>query len=112
MFLLRLAENVGCESVAAPWMGHGPRRWQAAATQLAEQSQMLKHLLHGHLLAQEGEVHLGTLVRLGRLGLDSGRRRRNVEGAVVTTSCAGASRLWPTAFVIGSGGAGGGYGCR
>ena len=48
----------------------------ATATQLAEQSQMLKHLLHGHLLAQEGEVYLGTLVRLGRLRLDSGRRRR------------------------------------
>ena len=39
--------------------GAGTAALLAAAAQLVEQTQMLKHLFHGHLLAQECEVHLG-----------------------------------------------------
>ena len=64
---------------------------------------MLKHLFHGHLFAQEIEVHLGRVAEVGGAGLTGGGAGSTVEVAVVTTSSAGKSRLWPTAFSLAEG---------
>ena len=77
----------------------------AATAQAREAAQMLKHLFHGHLFAQECEVDLGPRGS-GALGRRLDRQEMlalRVEVAVVTTSSAGKSRLWPTAFSLAEG---------
>ena len=79
----------------------------AAAAKLAEHAQVLQDLLHGYLLAQEREVHLGTLGWLPRVGwLDSGRRRRYGDGGRGDHFLCGLVPFVAHGFVVGAGGGG------
>ena len=105
MFLPRLTEKVRLRVRGLTVHRAGAAALLATTAQAREEAQMLKYLLHSHLLAQICEVDLGPLGRgrVGVAGLTGGGAGSTLEAAVVTTFSAGKSRLWPTAFSLAEG---------
>src|SRR5262245_42607835 len=85
----------------------------AMATQLREQAQMPKHLLHAHLMAQECEVHLGARSAFRpRRTLDRPRRGPYRGGGRCDHFFRGEVPLVAHGVVVGSGCGCGGGGSR
>lgn len=76
-----------------------PAALQATAAELVEQPQVTQDLCHADLLAEEGEVHLGTSGTVGQRRLDGRRRRYGSSGETPIQTAKGR--------IVDEGGAGG-----